>query len=48
MRAHEIDYRIIGDDIQLLEIGNLVQALSPYGKNIRKEGRSILGGLFEQ
>lgn len=33
--------------LQSMPIRKLVQALSPYGKNVRKEGRSILGGLLE-
>ncbi|HKK61402.1 MAG TPA: TIGR00266 family protein [Bacteroidales bacterium] len=34
--------------LQSLPIRKLVQALSPYGKNVRKEGRSIINGLFER
>ncbi|MCF8224710.1 MAG: TIGR00266 family protein [Bacteroidales bacterium] len=33
--------------LQSMPIRKLVQALSPYGKNVRKEGRSLLNGLFE-
>lgn len=33
--------------LQSMPIRKLVQALSPYGKNVRKEGRSLLGGFLE-
>lgn len=33
--------------LQSMPIRKLVQALSPYGKNVKKEGRSILGGFLE-
>jgi uncharacterized protein (TIGR00266 family) len=33
--------------LQSMPIRKLVQALSPYGKNVRKEGRSILGDFLE-
>jgi len=33
--------------LQSMPIRKLVQALSPYGRNARKEGRSILGNLLE-
>jgi uncharacterized protein (AIM24 family) len=33
--------------LQSMPIRKLVQALSPYGKNTRKEGSSMLGNLFE-
>lgn len=34
--------------IQSMPITKLVQALAPYGKNSRKEGGSLLGGLMEE
>ena len=33
--------------LQSMPIRKLVQALAPYGSNSRKEGASLLGGLFE-
>lgn len=33
--------------LQSMPIRKLIQALAPYGKNARKEGRSILGGFLE-
>lgn len=33
--------------LQSMPIRKLVQALSPYGRNVRKEGRSILGNFLE-
>lgn len=33
--------------LQSMPIRKLIQALSPYGSNSRKESSSILGGLFE-
>src|SRR6185295_680232 len=33
--------------LQSMPIRRLVQALSPYGRNARKEASSVLGGLFE-
>ncbi len=33
--------------LQSMPIRKLVQALSPYGKNIKKGGSSLLGGLLE-
>ncbi len=33
--------------LQSMPIRKLVQALSPYGKNVRKEGRSFLQGFLE-
>jgi uncharacterized protein (AIM24 family) len=33
--------------IQSMPISKLVQALTPYGKNSGKEGKSLLGGLLE-
>lgn len=33
--------------LQSMPIRKLVQALSPYGKNVRKEGRSLLEGFLE-
>src|SRR5882672_4610226 len=33
--------------LQSMPIRKLIQALSPYGGNIRKEASSLLGGLFE-
>lgn len=33
--------------LQSMPIRKLVQALSPYGKNVKKEGRSLLGGFLE-
>jgi uncharacterized protein (TIGR00266 family) len=33
--------------LQSMPIRKLIQALSPYGNNIRKESGSLLGGLFE-
>lgn len=33
--------------LQSMPIRKLVQALSPYGSNARKEASSLLGGLFE-
>lgn len=34
--------------LQSMPIRKLVQALSPYGKNVRKEGSSILGNFLER
>jgi uncharacterized protein (TIGR00266 family) len=34
--------------LQSMPIRKLVQAISPYGKNVRKEGRSILGNFLER
>lgn len=34
--------------LQSMPIRKLIQAISPYGKNIRKEGSSLLGGLLER
>ncbi|HDS06374.1 MAG TPA: TIGR00266 family protein [Bacteroides sp.] len=34
--------------LQSMPIRKLIQAISPYGKNIRKEGRSILGNFLER
>jgi uncharacterized protein (TIGR00266 family) len=34
--------------LQSMPIRKLIQALSPYGKNIRKEGSSILGNFLER
>lgn len=34
--------------LQSMPIRKLIQAISPYGKNIRKEGRSILGDFLER
>jgi uncharacterized protein (TIGR00266 family) len=34
--------------LQSMPIRKLVQALSPYGKNTRKEASSLLGGLLER
>jgi uncharacterized protein (AIM24 family) len=33
--------------LQSMPIRKLIQALSPYGGNARKEASSLLGGLFE-
>jgi uncharacterized protein (AIM24 family) len=33
--------------LQSMPIRKLIQAISPYGKNVRKEGRSILGDFLE-
>jgi uncharacterized protein (TIGR00266 family) len=33
--------------LQSMPIRKLVQALSPYGKNVKKEGRSLLEGFLE-
>lgn len=33
--------------LQSMPIRKLIQAISPYGKNVRKEGRSILGNFLE-
>lgn len=34
--------------LQSMPIRKLIQAISPYGRNIRKEGRSILGDFLER
>ena len=34
--------------LQSMPIRKLVQAISPYGKNVSKEGRSILGNFLER
>ncbi len=34
--------------LQSMPIRKLIQAISPYGRNIKKEGRSILGGFLER
>ncbi len=34
--------------LQSMPIRKLVQAISPYGKNVRKEGSSILGNFLER
>jgi uncharacterized protein (TIGR00266 family) len=34
--------------LQSMPIRKLIQALSPYGKNVRKEGSSILGNFLER
>jgi uncharacterized protein (AIM24 family) len=34
--------------LQSMPIRKLIQAISPYGKNIRKEGGSILGDFLER
>jgi uncharacterized protein (TIGR00266 family) len=34
--------------LQSMPIRKLVQAISPYGKNVTKEGRSILGNFLER
>ena len=34
--------------LQSMPIRKLIQAISPYGKNVRKEGRSILGDFLER
>ncbi len=34
--------------LQSMPIRKLIQAISPYGKNIRKEGSSILGNFLER
>ena len=34
--------------LQSMPIRKLVQALSPYGKNVRKEGSSLLGNFLER
>ncbi|MCK4922879.1 MAG: TIGR00266 family protein [Bacteroidales bacterium] len=34
--------------LQSMPIRKLIQAISPYGKNIRKEGSSLLGGFLER
>ena len=34
--------------LQSMPIRKLIQAISPYGRNIRKEGRSILGNFLER
>ena len=34
--------------LQSLPIRKLIQAISPYGKNVRKEGQSILGNFLER
>ena len=33
--------------LQSMPIRKLIQAISPYGKNVKKEGRSILGDFLE-
>lgn len=50
MRSHEIEYRIIGDDLllQSMPIRKLIQAVAPYSKNAVKEGRSIRGQFLER
>jgi len=34
--------------LQSMPIRKLIQAISPYGKNVRKESQSILGNFFER
>ncbi|MCK5136677.1 MAG: TIGR00266 family protein [Bacteroidales bacterium] len=34
--------------LQSMPIRKLIQAISPYGRNIRKEGSSLLGNFFER
>ena len=34
--------------LQSMPIRKLIQAISPYGKNVRKEGSSILGNFLER
>ena len=34
--------------LQSMPIRKLIQAISPYGKNVRKEGSSLLGGFLER
>ena len=34
--------------LQSMPIRKLIQAISPYGKNVRKEGRSLLGNFLER
>jgi len=34
--------------LQSMPIRKLIQAISPYGKNVRKEGGSILGNFLER
>ena len=34
--------------LQSMPIRKLVQAISPYGRNVTKEGRSILGNFLER
>jgi len=48
MKSHEIDYKIIGDDIQSMPIPKLISALSPYGRNRGKEDNSILGNFLQR
>ncbi len=34
--------------LQSMPIRKLIQAISPYGKNVRKESRSMLGNFLER
>ncbi len=34
--------------LQSMPIRKLIQAISPYGRNVRKEGRSLLGNFLER
>ena len=34
--------------LQSMPIRKLIQAISPYGRNVKKEGRSLLGGFLER
>jgi len=34
--------------LQSMPIRKLIQAISPYGKNVGKEGRSLLGNFLER
>jgi len=34
--------------LQSMPIRKLIQAISPYGKNVRKEGSSLLGNFLER
>jgi len=34
--------------LQSMPIRKLIQAISPYGKNVRKEGRSLLDNFLER
>jgi uncharacterized protein (AIM24 family) len=34
--------------LQSMPIRKLIQAISPYGRNIRKEGQSLLGNFLER
>lgn len=54
MKSHQIDYKIIGDDIQLVEIELdpmetvIAEALAPWGRNAGKENQSILGNFLQR